>query len=108
TDSGIQYADLTDRPAMTWLKQYMASRPSLSCCPAPAPFAACNGSNPPTVAFTSPANNTSFTLGTAITLTATATDTDGSIASVKFYDGETLLTTDNSSPYSFSWTNATA
>ncbi len=108
TDSGIQYADLTDRPAMTWLKQYMASRPSLSCCPAPAPFAACNGSNPPTVAFTSPANNASFTQGTAITLTATATDADGSIASVKFYDGGTLLTTDNSSPYSFSWTNATA
>lgn len=107
TDSGIQYANLTDRPAMTWLKSYMASLPSLSCCPAPAPFAACNGSNPPTVAFTSPANNAAFTQGTAITLTATATDADGSIASVKFYDGATLLTTDNTTPYTYSWTNAT-
>ncbi len=84
----------TDRPAMTWLKSYMAGRPSLACCPAPAPFAACNGSNPPTVAFTAPAaDNASFTQGTAITLTTTATDADGSIASVKFYDGTTLLTT---------------
>jgi GH35 family endo-1,4-beta-xylanase len=98
----------TDRSAMTWLKSYMTGRPSLACCPAPAPFAACNGSNAPTVAFTSPADNASFTQGTAITLTATATDADGTVASVKFYDGTTLLTTDNSSPYSFSWTNATA
>lgn len=93
-----------DRPAMTWLRSYLAGRPSLSCCPAPAPFAACNGSNPPVVAFTSPTDNASFTQGTAITLTATATDADGSIASVKFYDGTTLLTTDMSSAYSFNWT----
>jgi len=97
-----------DRPAMTWLKSYMSGRPSLSCCPAPAPFAACNGSNPPTVAFTVPADNAAFTVGDAITLTATATDADGTVASVKFYDGTTLLTTDNSSPYTYSWTNATA
>jgi hypothetical protein len=97
----------TDRPAMTWLKSYMAGRPSLACCPAPAPFAACDGSNAPVVTFTSPADNASFTQGTAITLTATATDADGSIASVKFYDGTTLLTTDNASPYTYSWTGAT-
>ena len=108
TDSGIQYANFNDRPAMTWLKSYMAGRPSLSCCPAPAPFAACNGSNPPTVSFTEPANNATFTQGTAITLTATATDADGSIASVKFYDGTTLLTTDNTSAYTYTWNGATA
>lgn len=41
TDSGIIYANGGDRPAMTWLRNYMAGRPSLSCCPAPAPFASC-------------------------------------------------------------------
>jgi GH35 family endo-1,4-beta-xylanase len=108
TGSGILNSNGTDRSAMTWLRSYLAGRPSLSCCPAPAPFAACNGSNAPTVAFTSPADNAAFTVGTSITLSATASDADGSVASVKFYDGSTLLTTDNSSPYSFSWTNATA
>ncbi len=108
TGSGILNSNGTDRAAMTWLRSYLAGRPSLSCCPAPAPFAACNGSNPPTVTFTAPADNAAFTVGDAITLTATASDPDGTIASVKFYDGVTLLTTDNSSPYSYSWTNATA
>lgn len=105
TDSGIMYANGQDRPAMTWLRSYLASKASLPCCPAPAPFAACNGSNAPTVTFTTPANNASFEQGTAITLTATATDVDGTVSSVKFYDGNTLLTTDNTAPYSYSWAN---
>ncbi|MDH4462028.1 MAG: endo-1,4-beta-xylanase [Flectobacillus sp.] len=41
TDSGIMYADGTDRPAMSWLRSYMSGIPSLACCPAPAPFASC-------------------------------------------------------------------
>ncbi|MFN8438445.1 MAG: endo-1,4-beta-xylanase [Cytophagales bacterium] len=106
TGSGILNSNLTDRSAMTWLRSYFAGRPSLSCCPAPAPFAACDGSNVPTISFTSPANNASFIQGTSITLTASASDADGTIASVKFYDGSTLLSTDNTSPYSFTWTNA--
>lgn len=108
TDTGIQYANLTDRPAMTWMKQYMNARPSLSCCPAPAPFADCSNSNFPTVTLISPTNNTTFIQGEAINLSATATDADGTIESVKFYDGTTLLITDNTSPYTFSWTGASA
>jgi GH35 family endo-1,4-beta-xylanase len=107
TGSGILNSNGTDRAAMTWLRSYFAGQPSLSCCPAPAPFAACNGSNAPTVTITAPADNATYTVGDPITLTATASDADGSVASVKFYDGTTLLTTDNSSPYSYSWTNAT-
>ncbi|MEA5256200.1 endo-1,4-beta-xylanase [Arcicella aquatica] len=41
TDSGIIYGNGGDRPAMTWLKSYLAGRPTLSCCPAPAPFGGC-------------------------------------------------------------------
>ncbi|MFN8438446.1 MAG: carbohydrate-binding protein [Cytophagales bacterium] len=64
--------------------------------------------NVPTVKFTSPTANTVYTVGTPITLSANATITSGSIANVKFYDGTTLLNTDNASPYSYSWATATA
>ena len=64
------------------------------------------GSNsPPTVAITSPANNA--TVGTSFTISASAADSDGTIASVKFYDGTTLLTTATTSPYSYAWSGAT-
>lgn len=60
---------------------------------------------PPTVSLTAPVNNTEFVQNTTITLTATASDTDGSISRVDFYDGATLIGTDNTAPYSFAYTN---
>jgi glucose/arabinose dehydrogenase len=44
------------------------------------------------------------TVGAAMTLTATATDSDGSVTMVEFLDGTTVLGQDPSAPYSFSWT----
>ena len=69
-----------------------------------------NGTNPaPTASITSPANNATFTAPATINITANASDTaPGTIASVSFYNGSTLLGTDTSSPYSFSWTNVAA
>ena len=59
----------------------------------------------PVVALTgTPATGTT---GTAITLAATATDSDGSVAKVEFFDGSTLLGTDTSSPYTLAWTPTT-
>ena len=64
---------------------------------------------PPTVAMTAPANNSSGTVGTPITLSATAADSDGTIASVRFFDGNTPIgATDTSAPYSVNWTPASA
>ena len=64
----------------------------------------------PTVSITSPASGSSVTQGTKVTVTASATDlgtgsgAPSGIASVTFYlDGTTVLATDTSSPYSFSW-----
>jgi peptidoglycan/xylan/chitin deacetylase (PgdA/CDA1 family) len=64
----------------------------------------------PTVSITSPASGSSFAQGTKVTVTASATDLGtgsgaaSGIASVTFYlDGTTVLATDTSSPYSFSW-----
>ena len=63
---------------------------------------------PPSVSITSPANNASFNQNTTIPLQASASDNDGTITKVEFYQGATKLGEDLSSPYSFSWTNVAA
>ena len=63
------------------------------------------GNVSPVTSITSPANNATFNAGATITISASASDADGTIASVAFYRGTTLLGTDTSAPYSFSWTN---
>lgn len=66
-----------------------------------------NGPNtPPTVAITSPANNSSSQSGTVINITANAADANGTVVKVEFFDGATKLGEDTSSPYAFAWSNA--
>jgi len=60
---------------------------------------------PPAVTLTGPANNASYTAPASITLTATATDSDGSIAKLEFLQGATVLATVTVAPYTFAWTN---
>jgi beta-xylosidase/predicted nucleic acid-binding Zn-ribbon protein len=60
----------------------------------------------PSIAFTSPANGSAIAAGTDISLAVTASSPNGGINNVKFYNGTTLLHTDNSAPYSYAWTNA--
>lgn len=62
----------------------------------------------PSVSITAPANNASYTAPASVDLAATATVSSGTINNVKFYNGNTLLSTDNTSPYSYSWTNVVA
>jgi endoglucanase Acf2 len=66
-----------------------------------------SNNTPPTVSVTSPANNATFPSPSTITINATASDPGGSVTSVAFYNGSTLLGTDNTSPYSYAWTNVT-
>jgi hypothetical protein len=54
---------------------------------------------PPTVAITSPANGASFTPPAVVPITATASDPDGSVTNVQFFDGMTLLGQTNNTPY---------
>lgn len=61
---------------------------------------------PPTVSLTAPTTGATFAQGTAITLNATASDTNGTITKVEFYAGTTLLNTDTTAPYSFTWSGA--
>ncbi|TXD75454.1 Ig-like domain-containing protein, partial [Algoriphagus ratkowskyi] len=59
----------------------------------------------PTVSITAPSTDSQFVQGDNISITSVATDTDGTISKVEFYNGTTLLGTDTSAPYSFDWTN---
>jgi GH35 family endo-1,4-beta-xylanase/predicted nucleic acid-binding Zn-ribbon protein len=106
TDTGIMYANGQDRPAMAWLRQYMASQPSLPCCPVPASFANCTNSGNPTVSLTAPLNNAAYTTLEDIILTATASDPNGTISKVEFFNGTERIGEDVSSPYSFTWSTA--
>ncbi len=66
-------------------------------------------SAPPTVSITTtPASNTTVVKGTTLVINATATDADGSISKVEFYNGTTLLGTDTLSPYAYTLTQASA
>jgi plastocyanin len=55
---------------------------------------------PPTVTVTNPSNGAVLSAPTAIALAAAASDTDGSVASVQFFQGTTSLANVTSSPYS--------
>ncbi|WP_109852117.1 Ig-like domain-containing protein [Aquimarina sp. AU58] len=71
----------------------------------------CNGNGggnnqSPSVSITSPTNNQSVTEGQSINITANASDTDGTITKVEFFQGTTKLGEDTTSPYSYSWNNA--
>ncbi len=61
---------------------------------------------PPTVSLTSPSNNSSYTTPASVTISATAGDADGTVSKVEFYNGATLLGTDNSAPYSYTWSTS--
>jgi chitinase/chitodextrinase len=63
------------------------------------------GNNAPTAQITAPAQGASFTSPANITISATASDSDGTITKVDFFRGSTLIATDTTAPYSVSWTN---
>jgi regulation of enolase protein 1 (concanavalin A-like superfamily) len=62
----------------------------------------------PTVSITSPSTGATFTAPASVTINATASDADGTVAGVDFYVGSQLFATDTTSPYSASWTNVAA
>lgn len=67
------------------------------------------GNVAPTVSITSPTNNSSFAAGTtSVAVTATASDSDGTVSSVQFYNGTTLVSTDTTAPYTATVSGLTA
>jgi cellulose 1,4-beta-cellobiosidase len=66
------------------------------------------GNGAPSVALTSPTAGSTFTAPATVSLAATASDSDGTVTKVDFYNGATLLGTDTTAPYTYSWTNVAA
>jgi hypothetical protein len=62
----------------------------------------------PSVNITNPATASTYTAPASMNITANASDSDGSIAKVEFFQGTTKLGEDTTSPYSFSWSNIPA
>jgi len=60
------------------------------------------------VSITLPANNSVFFTGDNVTINATASSSNSTIAKVEFYQGSTKLGEDTSSPYSYAWTSVPA
>lgn len=60
----------------------------------------------PSVSITAPAGGSVHDLNSVITITATASDTDGYITGVAFYIDDVLKSTDTSSPYAWVWDTA--
>lgn len=64
------------------------------------------GNTNPSISVTSPNEGDAFSEGSPILLTATASDLEGEVSLVEFFDGETKVGEDNIEPYSLEWTGA--
>lgn len=62
----------------------------------------------PVVNITSPPDNGSFSAPASVNIAASASDSDGSIARVEFYNGNTKLGEDLTASYVFNWTGVSA
>jgi RHS repeat-associated protein len=64
---------------------------------------------PPTASWVSPSNGATFLPGSNITLSANASDSDGTVSKVDFLrGGSTVIGTVTTAPYTFVWTNVPA
>ncbi|MFH0879672.1 MAG: glycan-binding surface protein, partial [Lentisphaerota bacterium] len=77
-------------------------------CRTSAPIALIVTNGFPSVSLTAPAHGAVLYWKVTNTLSATASDPDGTVAQVQFYTGSTLIGSDTTSPYIFAWTNAPA
>lgn len=64
------------------------------------------GNTNPVTNITSPANNAAFKQNSDILITASASDLDGTVSLVEFFDGTTKLGEDTTEPYSYLWSEA--
>ena len=89
-------------PATARLYWYMPSRKACSIIPQELLYPVTG------VILTSPANGTSFGPPATITLTADVSDVPGQVTKVAFYNGDALIGTSSTPPYSMDWKNVPA
>jgi hypothetical protein len=66
------------------------------------------GNSPPPVTLTQPTDGATFTAPATVNLAATASDSDGSVTKVEFFNGLTKLGEDTTAPYGFTWNGVAA
>src|SRR5206468_3938186 len=64
--------------------------------------------NPPIASITGPADSANFSTTNNISVTADAADTDGTVARVEFFAGDSKLGESTSSPFGVTWGKALA
>lgn len=58
---------------------------------------------PPAITITSPTKNLTFTAPATVSIVATASDPDGSVVKVEFYNGSVKLGEQTTAPFSYTW-----
>jgi hypothetical protein len=76
--------------------------------PSVASMVSVQGSSPPAVALTQPTDGATFTAPATVNLAATASDADGSVAKVEFFNGAAKLGEDTIAPYGYTWNGVAA
>ena len=72
--------------------------------PSVAKIVTLTGNSAPSVSLTSPASGATFTAPATVALAANASDTDGTVDKVEFFNGATKLGEDTTAPYTYDWT----
>jgi hypothetical protein len=76
--------------------------------PSVASMVSVQGDSPPIVTLTQPTDGATFTAPATVNLAATASDADGSVTKVEFFNGAAKLGEDTTAPYSFAWSSVGA
>ena len=66
------------------------------------------GNIAPSVSITQPASGATFTAPATVNVAASASDADGTVAKVEFFNGSTNLGEDTTAPFAYSWTGVGA
>ncbi|NML21758.1 DNRLRE domain-containing protein [Pseudoflavitalea sp. G-6-1-2] len=89
-------------PRVFWNSKEAASNPPQLA------FLVSGGNANPIVSITAPTSGSTYTSPATVNITANASDADGTISKVEFYNGSTKLGEDLVAPYEYSWTNVAA
>ena len=76
--------------------------------PSVAQMVSIQADSPPAVTLTQPADGATFTAPATVSLAATASDADGTVTKVEFFNGAAKLGEDTTAPYSFTWSGVAA
>ncbi len=76
--------------------------------PSVARMVSVQGNSPPTVTLTQPANGSTFNAPATVNFAATASDSDGTVAKVEFFNGANKVGEDTTAPYSLTWSGVAA